>query len=56
MSLTSRASLTDGRKLSFATDDDDLRHIDLAWSSTVHRAQAPGDFQRSSFLIPAMPG
>ncbi len=28
-----------GRALRFAVDDDDLRHIDHAWSSTVHRAQ-----------------
>ena len=28
-----------GRGLRFAVDDDDLRHIDHAWSSTVHRAQ-----------------
>ena len=28
-----------GRGLSFAVDDDDLRHIDHAWSSTVYRAQ-----------------
>ena len=34
-----RVRMTDGRKVSFATDDDDLRHIDHAWSSTVHRAQ-----------------
>ena len=28
-----------GRALRFAVDDDDLRHIDHAWSSTVYRAQ-----------------
>ena len=28
-----------GRGLRFAVDDDDLRHIDHAWSSTVYRAQ-----------------
>ena len=28
-----------GRRLRFAVDDDDLRHIDHAWSSTVYRAQ-----------------
>ena len=28
-----------GRTVRFAHDDDDLRHIDHAWSSTVHRAQ-----------------
>ena len=28
-----------GRALRFAIDDDDLRHIDHAWSSTVYRAQ-----------------
>ena len=28
-----------GRPLRFAVDDDDLRHIDHAWSSTVYRAQ-----------------
>jgi len=28
-----------GRALRFAAGDDDLRHIDHAWSSTVHRAQ-----------------
>ena len=28
-----------GRTIRFAHDDDDLRHIDHAWSSTVHRAQ-----------------
>ncbi len=34
-----RVRMQDGRKVSFATDDDDLRHIDHAWSSTVHRTQ-----------------
>ena len=28
-----------GQTIRFAHDDDDLRHIDHAWSSTVHRAQ-----------------
>ena len=28
-----------GRTVRFAHEDDDLRHIDHAWSSTVHRAQ-----------------
>ena len=28
-----------GRAIRFAADDDDLRHVDHAWSSTVHRAQ-----------------
>ena len=28
-----------GRGLRFSVDDDDLRHIDHAWSSTVYRAQ-----------------
>ena len=34
-----RIRLASGRGLSFGVDDDDLRHIDHAWSSTVHRAQ-----------------
>ncbi len=34
-----RIRLASGRGLSFGTGDDDLRHIDHAWSSTVHRAQ-----------------
>ena len=34
-----RVRLDSGRGLSFAVDDDDLRHVDHAWSSTVHRAQ-----------------
>ncbi len=34
-----RIRLASGRGLSFAAGDDDLRHVDHAWSSTVHRAQ-----------------
>ena len=34
-----RIRLASGRGLSFGVDDDDLGHIDHAWSSTVHRAQ-----------------
>ena len=34
-----RIRLESGRGLSFGVDDDDLGHIDHAWSSTVHRAQ-----------------
>ena len=34
-----RIRLESGRGLSLGIDDDDLRHIDHAWSSTVHRAQ-----------------
>ena len=34
-----RIRLESGRGLSIGVDDDDLRHIDHAWSSTVHRAQ-----------------
>ncbi len=34
-----RIRLASGRGLSIGTGDDDLRHIDHAWSSTVHRAQ-----------------
>ncbi len=34
-----RIRLGDGRRLEPLTDDDRLRHIDHAWTSTVHRAQ-----------------
>ena len=34
-----RVRLDGGRRLSFRTDDDGLRHVDHAWTSTVHRAQ-----------------
>jgi len=34
-----RIRLEDGRRLEPRTDDDRLRHIDHAWTSTVHRAQ-----------------
>ena len=34
-----RIRLACGRGLSIGVDDDDLGHIDHAWSSTVHRAQ-----------------
>ena len=34
-----RFRLADGRGLSLRMDDPQLRHIDHAWSSTVHRAQ-----------------
>ena len=34
-----RIRLAGGRRLSFRTDDDGLRHVDHAWTSTVHRAQ-----------------
>ena len=34
-----RFRLADGRGLSLRVDDPQLRHIDHAWSSTVHRAQ-----------------
>ena len=34
-----RLRLEDGRTLSLAHDDPQLRHIDYAWSSTVHAAQ-----------------
>ena len=34
-----RIRLESGRGFSLGVDDDDLRHIDHAWSSTVHRAQ-----------------
>ena len=34
-----RLSLEDGREVSLADDDPQLRHIDYAWSTTVHGAQ-----------------
>ena len=34
-----RIRLADGRRLSPRADDDGLRHVDHAWTSTVHRAQ-----------------
>ena len=34
-----RIRVDGGRRLSFKTDDDGLRHVDHAWTSTVHRAQ-----------------
>ncbi len=34
-----RIRLDGGRRLSFKTDDNGLRHVDHAWTSTVHRAQ-----------------
>ena len=34
-----RIRLDGGRRLTFKTDDDGLRHVDHAWTSTVHRAQ-----------------
>ena len=34
-----RLALADGRNISLKTDDPQLRHIDHAWSSTVHGAQ-----------------
>ena len=34
-----RLDLADGRAISLKTDDPQLRHIDHAWSSTVHGAQ-----------------
>ena len=34
-----RIRLADGRRLEPVLDDDRLRHIDHAWTSTVHRAQ-----------------
>ena len=37
--FTLRFDLGGGRELSLARDDRQLRHIDHAWSSTVHAAQ-----------------
>ena len=34
-----RIRLDGGRRLTFKTEDDGLRHVDHAWTSTVHRAQ-----------------
>ena len=34
-----RMALADGRNISLGTDDPQLRHLDHAWSSTVHGAQ-----------------
>ncbi len=34
-----RIALEDGRRLTLRCDDDRLRHIDHAWTATVHRAQ-----------------
>ncbi len=34
-----RIRLADGRRLSLAPDADGLRHVDHAWTTTVHRAQ-----------------
>ena len=34
-----RLALADGRNISLKTDDPQLRHLDHAWSSTVHGAQ-----------------